>query len=132
VSEPRDVVRRLYEEGLGGEDLSVIDEVFSPEFVSHTRPPELPEGPQGVKDFFQLFREALDELDLSIDEMVCDGEWVCVATTTCGVHAGELLGMKPTGRRLEIHGLDMIRVREGLIVEHRGLTDTVGLLRQLS
>ena len=31
-----------------------------------------------------------------------------------------------------MRGIDMVRVADGRIVEHRGLTDTVGLLRQLS
>jgi predicted ester cyclase len=32
---------------------------------------------------------------------------------------------------VEIVGIDMVRVHDGRIVEHRGLTDTVGLMRQL-
>jgi ketosteroid isomerase-like protein len=127
------VVRRLYEEAVGGRNLDVVDELFSPDFVSHTRPPDLPAGPEGVKAFFGLFDAGLGELELSVDEIVCQGEWVAIATTTCGVHeGGEILGIKPTGRRLAISSIDMIRVCDGLIVEHRGLTDTVGLLRQLS
>jgi predicted ester cyclase len=54
-----------------------------------------------------------------------------VATTIRGTHTGELLGLPATGRRLEVVGVDMVRVRDGRIVEHRGLTDTVGLMRQL-
>jgi steroid delta-isomerase-like uncharacterized protein len=132
MSDPREVVRRLYEAAFQAPDLTIVDEVFADDFVSHTRPPELPEGPQGVRDFFSVLRDALDDLELSIDEMVAEGEWVAVATTTCGNHTGELLGIPPTGRRVRISGVDMIRVRDGRIVEHRGVTDNVGLLRQLT
>jgi predicted ester cyclase len=56
---------------------------------------------------------------------------VAVATTTSGVHSGDLLGVAPSDRRISVTGIDMVRVDGGRIVEHRGLTDTVGLLRQL-
>jgi predicted ester cyclase len=69
---------------------------------------------------------------VTIDELVADGDRAAVATTTTGTHTGELLGVAPTGRRVAVTGIDMVRVEDGRIVEHRGLTDTVGLMRQLS
>ena len=38
----------------------------------------------------------------------------------------------PTGRRVSVTGIDVVRVADGKIVEHRGLTDIVGLMRQLT
>ena len=133
MSDAADVIRRLYEEALNAEDLDVVDEVFDPGFVSHTRPPELPPGAEGVKAFFRQFRDAFSDFDLQIDQLICEGEWVAVATTTSGTHdRGELLGLKPTGKRVTVPSVDLIRVREGRIVEHRGVMDSVSLVRQLS
>jgi len=133
VSEsPRDLVRRLHAEALHTRDIDTVDAFFAPDFVSHNQPPELPDGIAGVKAFFALFRDALPDVDVTVDELIAEGEWVAVATTTTGTHEGPLLGMPPTGRRVAVTGIDLLRVRDGRIVEHRGLTDTVGLLRQLS
>src|SRR5437773_10310304 len=132
ADDPRVLVRRLHAEAMGARDLDLLDRYFAPDFVSHNRPPELPPGVAGVKAFFQLFRDALPDVDVTVDQLVCEGEWVAVATTTRGTHTGAaLLGVPPTGRRVEVTGVDMIRVCGGRIVEHRGLTDTVGLLHQL-
>jgi predicted ester cyclase len=96
-------------------------------------PPGFPQGIDGVKRFFSMFRDALSDIDVRIDELIVDGDRAAVATTTTGTHTAELLGNPPTGRRLEIGGIDLIRVdADGRIAEHRGLTDTVGLLRQLA
>jgi predicted ester cyclase len=110
-----------------------VDELFAPGFVSHNMPPELPQGVDGVKGFFSIFKAAFSELEVTIDELVADGDRAAVATTTTGTHSGELMGVAPTGRRIAVTGIDMVRVDgDGRIAEHRGLTDTVGLLRQLS
>lgn len=127
---PKELVLRMHEELLRSRDPGRVEDFFAPGFVSHNMPPGLPDGVEGVKRFFAMFRDALSELELTIDEVVAEGDRVAVATTLTGRHDGELLGIAPTGRRVAITGIDMVRV-DGRIVEHRGLTDTVGLLRQL-
>lgn len=127
-----DVIRALHSEVVEARDLDALDRFFAPDFVSHDTPPGLPQGVEGVRAFFAMFRDAFSELDVAIELTVAEGDLVAVRTVTSGVHTGELLGIAPTGRRVAVKGVDIVRVREGLIAEHWGLTDTVGLLRQLS
>ena len=126
----RALVHSLRERLLATRDPAVVDEFFAPRFVSHNMPPGFPQGPDGVKRFLALF-EQVGNLDVSLDELICEGDKVAVATTTSGVHDKELFGFAPTGRRLSVTGIDLLRIEDGRIVEHRGLTDTVGLMRQL-
>ena len=74
----------------------------------------------------------MPDVQVRIDEIVVEDDRAAVATTIEGTHTGALMGIEPTGRRIAVRGIDMVRVADGRIVEHRGLTDTVGLLRQLS
>jgi predicted ester cyclase len=126
----RELVQRLRSRLLDTRDPAVVDEFFGPDFVSHNMPPGFPQGPEGVKRFLSAF-EPVGRLTVSIDEMVSEGDRIAVATTTSGVHDVELFGMPPTGKTLSVTGIDMLRIEDGLIVEHRGLTDTLGLMRQL-
>ena len=48
-----------------------------------------------------------------------------------GTHLGPLQGIEPTGRRVEIHVIDIVRVAGGKIVEHWNCVDRLGLLAQL-
>ncbi len=126
-----DLVRRLHAELLASRDLDRLEEFFAADFTSHNMPPGLPHGIEGVRAFFKAFLDGLSDIEVTVDELVADGDRVAVATTPSGVHTGEFLGMAPTGRRVSVTGIDVVRV-DGKIVEHRGLTDTVGLLRQLA
>jgi len=85
----------------------------------------------GVKQFFAMFAAGFPDADVSVDEMVAEGDLVAVATTLTGTHTGEVMGIAPTHRRVSVTGIDLVRVEGGKIIEHRGLTDTVGLMRQL-
>jgi predicted ester cyclase len=127
-----DLVRRFHSELLAARDPAVVDGFFGDGFVSHNMPPGFPQGPKGVKLFFATFRDAFPDVDVVVDELVEDGDRVAVATTFTGTHTGELMGMAPTGRRVSVTGIDIVRVAGGRIVEHRGLTDIAGLMRQLS
>jgi ketosteroid isomerase-like protein len=120
----RDVIQRLHAEAMRTRDLATLDAWFAPDFVSHNVPPGLPDGVEGAKAFFAMFRDAIPDAEVTVDQVVDGGEWAAVATTTRGTHA-------ETGRRVAVTGIDMVRVRDGRIAEHRGLTDTVGFLRQI-
>ena len=129
--ENRELVRRMHAELFASGDIEVLDQFFADEFISHNMPPGLEQGRDGVRSFFTVLRDGLDDIEVTIDELVAEGDRVAVATTTTGRHTGQLLGIEPTGRTVSFTGIDMVRIEDGRIVEHRGLTDTVGLLRQL-
>ena len=129
---PADLVRRFHSELLAARDPAVVDAFFGEGFVSHNMPPGFPQGREGVKRFFSMFREAFPDVEVEIDELVADGDRVAAATTFTGTHTGSIMGVEPTGRRVSVTGIDIVRVVDGRIVEHRGLTDIVGLMRQLS
>jgi predicted ester cyclase len=127
-----ELVERFHTELLAARDPAVVDAFFGEGFVSHNMPPGFPQGREGVKLFFSTFRDGFPDVTVEIDELVADGDRVAVATTFTGTHTGSLMGMEPTGRRVSVTGIDIVRVSDGRIVEHRGLTDIAGLMRQLS
>jgi steroid delta-isomerase-like uncharacterized protein len=128
----KQLLRRLHTEVVEARDLDALGAFFAPGFVSHDVPPGMPSGVDGVRAFFAAFRDGLSELDVAVDLVIAEDDLVAVRTTTSGTHTGELLGLPASGRRVEVTGIDLVRIEDGLIAEHWGLTDTVGLLRQVS
>ncbi|MFF4991457.1 ester cyclase [Streptosporangium saharense] len=58
------------------------------------------------------------DLEVVTEHSVENGEWVANRYTIRGTHTGDFFGQPPTGERFEIHGMDMVRVRDGQLVEH--------------
>jgi predicted ester cyclase len=109
----------------------VVDRYFAPDFTSHNLPPGFPPGIEGVRRFVTTFADALEGPSVTIDAIAAEGDLVAVRTTTRGRHTGALFGIPATGRELAIDGTDIVRVDGERIVEHWGLTNTVGALEQV-
>jgi predicted ester cyclase len=127
----KELVRRVHAELVEARDPARIDEFFAPAFVSHNMPPGWPNGVDGVRRFMAMFGEALPDLTVTIDALLAEGDLVAVRTTSRGSFRGELLGIPPTGSEIAVDGTDIVRVEDGRIIEHWGLTNTVGLLQQV-
>jgi steroid delta-isomerase-like uncharacterized protein len=121
----------MHAELVEARDASKIDEFFAPGYVSHNMPPGWPNGVEGVRRFMEMFERALPDLTVTIDVLVAEEDLVAARTTTRGTHLGPLLGIPATGRPVAVDGSDIVRIEDGRIVEHWGLTNSVGLLQQV-
>ena len=72
--------------------------------------------------------------DCARAELVCtiaDGDRVAVHDRLRGTHRGEVQGVAPTGREIDVDFIHLLRVVDGLIVERRGIADLATLREQL-
>lgn len=125
------VVRKLVEGAQAGRNLALVDELLDSEFVDHTPMEGLPPTREGVKMLFAGLHAAFPDLRVVIHEQVAEGETVVTRKTFIGTHAGDFLGIPASGRRVEFEVIDILRVVEGRIREHRHMLDRLELLQQL-
>ena len=130
TEENKQLVRRLYAEGF---KFSAMDEFFSPNFVYHDPPPipGLGSGIEAIKQTFRAFASAAPEGNPVIHELIAEGDFVTVRMTAAGLHTGELFGVPPTGKRLEMTGIVIYRFENGKIAERWAQHDFLGLMHQL-
>jgi steroid delta-isomerase-like uncharacterized protein len=125
------LVRRFVEEAQTRHNLAAIDEYLSPEFVDHSVPPGLPPDREGVRMQFTMFITALPDLQAIIHDQVADDEKVVTRKTLRGTHQGDLMGIPPTGKTVDIEVIDILRVKDGKITDHWNNVDRLGLMQQL-
>jgi len=99
--------------------------------VDHDLAPFQEQGPEGFKNFFRYLSNAFPDFNIEPEHMVAPDEDVAVAYTLTGTHQGEFLGVEPTGRTIEVRGVQIARFRDGQIVECWGSSDELGILQQL-
>lgn len=107
-------------------------EHIAPDFVRHD--PGLPfvvRGPAGLRQLADALLPGIPDLELPIEDVVAEDGKVLVRLRVVGTHGGELMGLAPTGRKIDIGVMDLFRVSDGMLVEHWALLDNLGLLKQL-
>jgi predicted ester cyclase len=63
--------------------------------------------------------------------MIGEGDKVTTRKTFHGTHEGEFMGIPPTGRRVSMSLIDIVRISEGRVVEHWSVGDNLGMMQQL-
>jgi predicted ester cyclase len=84
-----------------------------------------------LKQHIAAFESAFPGYQLTVDEMVAEGDRVAVALHVDAVHRGAFLGIAPTGKRISIPGTYFYRVADGRIVDFTAQADLLGLAQQL-
>lgn len=121
--------RRLIEQGFTKGDLSVVDEVVSPDCVEHQR--GLKPGREGVKETIQTLRRWFTDFTLTIEDIAVDGDRIWARNVGRGVNTGSVMGHPPTGKPIAVDVIDVVRFENGMLVEHWGVPDQLGVLIQL-
>jgi steroid delta-isomerase-like uncharacterized protein len=131
--ENKTLARRFLKEAFNEGNLDVVDEIVASDYVLHdpTLPDEEIRGPEGFKGFVQMYRSAYPDTDITVEDQIAEGDAVVTRWTARGTHQGELLGVAPSGNRVEISGITIDRFSEGKFAESWTSYDALGMLRQI-
>ena len=111
--------------------LDVVDEIVDENFVSHSTPPGLPPGREGVRIWSTIFRNAFPDMRATADDVIVEDDKVVERFTASGTFKGEFMGIPPTGKSGSTTGINIFRVANGKIVEHWGNSDDLGMMQRL-
>ena len=109
-----------------------LDAWVAEDFVGHV-PVPLPgagKGLAGVKENLAALRTAIPDAELTVEDIVAEGDTVVVRGVFRGTHEGEFLGVPGTGATLEIPGVCVARVVDGKAVEYWSHFDQLAALEQ--
>ena len=132
VEDNKALARRIYSEIINGQNLDLIDEVVADDFVDHEGFPGLPNtGKEAPRAVFEMFFAAFPDMQMTVDEMIGEGDKVVARVTVTGTHKGEFMGIPPTNKTVKVQAFDMAEFRDGKITAHWGLTDNAAMMEQL-
>ena len=118
AEENKAMLRRLVEAHNAG-NMEVMDELFTPELAEQ------------AKQGYTAFRSAFPDWREEIVDVVAEEDRVVGRFKCSGTHRGEMMGIAPTGRRMEVDEVYFLRVQDGKFVEFWGLEDNLTRMRQL-
>lgn len=112
-------------------ELDAFPEVVAPGCVDHDPAPGQGPGPEGFRTFFSGLRTAFPDLKVEPQTLLAEGDQVGFAYKVTGTHRGDFMGVAPTGKGIEVRGMQIGRFEDGKMVERWGSSDELGILKQI-
>lgn len=129
----KQLVRRWFDEVWNRRDATAIGRLLSKNAVAHGLAADGGDliGPDGFVPFHSSFLNGFADLQLTIEDLIEEDDRVAARWRVTGTLSGEGLGVAPTGRRMSITGMTIVRIQDGLIVEGWNNFDVLGMHQQL-
>jgi len=112
-------------------DVDAGVESFAENAVDHDPADGQGPGREGFRTFWKALTAGFPDAHLEPRHEVVDDEHVVLAYTLTGTHDGEFEGIAPTGKKIEINGIQIGRFENGKLVERWGSSDELGIMKQL-
>jgi steroid delta-isomerase-like uncharacterized protein len=85
----------------------------------------------GYQGFMSALLAAFPDSRFLVDDVIAEGDKVAVRHRLQGTHQAEFQGIPATGKQVEIGGIVIFRIENGVIVEAWLNADIMGMLQQL-
>jgi steroid delta-isomerase-like uncharacterized protein len=124
--------RELQEIFAAGGSFDAAEEIYALNYISHQPAgDEDLHGPEAIKQFAAGMREAFPDLEIIIEDQIAEGNKVVTRFRTHGTHQGELWGIPPEGKEVEITNMSICRIEGGKMAEEWPAPDRLGMMQQL-
>jgi len=120
-----------FREALDAGDLDRAIAAFAPNAVVHLSGASDPLTLDGFKQFGRVFLNAFSDGRSTIEDVIAEGNKVVSRITYRGTHAGDLMGIPPTGRSVIVAEIIVDQFADGRIVESWRLFDQMAMMQQL-
>ncbi len=130
VEENKAMVRRVIEEAINKGNLAIIDDIMAPNYVYHFPGMKI-EGPEGFKQFATMMRTAFPDLNVTVDEVIGEGDLAAARVTLRGTLKGEFMGQAPTHKKMVFKEAVFVYFEGGKEIEAFPYADTHDMFAQL-
>ena len=133
ADEQKEFVHRWFEEVWNKGRADAIDEMFAEDGIAYGLGEAGMDvrGPAAFKPFFERLRGAFPDMQVTIEDVVTEGDITASRWRARMTHRGDQLGIAASGRQAEVTGMSWVRLRDGKIVEAWNNWDIFSLMQQI-
>jgi predicted ester cyclase len=129
----KEIVTRFNKECIEGGRQQSFEQLLAGNVINHSAPPGIPNGPESFHFFLnEILRKGFPDLQVQIEEQIAERDLVATRKKITATHTGEIFGIPPTNRKVEINIIDIIRLKDGQYAEHWGQSNFHEVLAGLS
>jgi steroid delta-isomerase-like uncharacterized protein len=127
----KDRSRAFVEEVINKGNAAAIDEYITPDFVEHTAPPGEDSTIAGLRKWVSEMHTGMPDGHVEIVNLWADGDYVIMHTRQTGTNSGPMMGMPATNKKMDVRGVDIIKIKDGKATDHWGYYEEMKMAKQL-
>jgi len=130
-TEENKTIVHQYQEAYNHGNFDALAEVVAADVLTPNIISGMPPGLEGAKAVHQTTLLGMPDYHTTIEDLIAEGDKVVARVTMTGTHTGNFWGIPPTGKRVNLTAIYIVRIADGKIVEHWGEEDGLAVLKQL-
>jgi steroid delta-isomerase-like uncharacterized protein len=113
-------------------DFEQVIRCYSPECTGDDVGQAYPfRGHEGLRTMLETYWRAFPDLQITVTDTIIDDPRLAIAWVAQATHLGPIMNIPPTGRSIQVRGVSIIEVQDGLVMRGRHIWDLAGMLRNL-
>ncbi|MFT3750902.1 MAG: ester cyclase [Agriterribacter sp.] len=125
------IVKRFNKEVIEQCNLNSFAQLIDENFINQTAPPNS-NGADGMwHTFNNILKPAFSDLIVEIYDQIAEDDKVTTRKAIIGTHNGKLFDIEPTGKKIKIDVIDIVRLKDGKYIEHWGINSLQSVLAEL-
>ena len=97
-----------------------LGKYISDNFTDHDPDPGQKPGLAGLKESMGQFHAAFPDLKFTVKDVTSDGDLIWGHINISGTNTGSMMGMPPTGKKIDVNGVDIVKIKDGKAIERWG------------
>jgi steroid delta-isomerase-like uncharacterized protein len=93
--------------------------------------PQLQHGREAVRKMLLYYWKAFPDLKFYVVSTVAEENHIAISWQAEGTHHGSIMNIPPTGRKVQVKGVSVIEVKDGLVTRGEYIWDLAGMLRHM-
>lgn len=126
----KEIVKRYWNGKWNERRPEILDELLTSDVVNYGTSMKI-SGLEEYKQVYGMFLSAFHDTHFTIEGIIAEGDKVMTWASMSGVQKGELEGIPPTGKTINISIFTVFRVANGKIAEEWEIYDSLGMMQQL-
>ena len=126
-----ELIRKAFS-ALGRKDVDAVVKLMPSDFIINIAGmPYQKRGTDAWRNHAEILFSAFPDIQVRIEDIFSGEDKVAVRARFTGTHAGEFLGIQPTGKKIEYESNELYRIADGKIAEEWICSDMLTLMAQI-
>ena len=130
----KETCKKIYE-AIDKGDAEALNSLMAENVVDHTPDPSMADkgltGLSAVKQMIMTYHAAFPDMKTTIYSMTAEGDMVTIHYNMKGTNTGPMMGMAATNKTIDVDGVDVVKLKDGMATDHWGYSQEMKMMAQL-